>query len=277
MHEFVFFNNQICLAEDVYLSGVSSIALYGTGIFTTIAIYNSTPFLWEKHWQRLTNNAERLGIDLSDFTEDSVRNSFLKIIKQNKIVNGRARLSFLDEKPSKIWSFSSNRKMSLLITTSDFREISEINLTVSPFQINSTSPLVNIKSCNYLENILALENLIKQGFNEAIRLNERGEIVSACLANIFWIKEGQIFTPSLETGCLAGTTRSFVLENFSVREIRANLTDLEECEAIFLTSSGIGVKKVKKFENKLFQSSILFSQLKTVFCDTLSNKAKHLS
>jgi 4-amino-4-deoxychorismate lyase len=100
-----------------------------------------------------------------------------------------------------------------------------------------------VKSCNYLENILSLEDAKDRGFDEAIRLNEKGEIVSACLANLFWKKDVAIFTPSLETGCLKGTTRGFILENFTVEERKAELIELEKADEIFLTSAGIGVIK----------------------------------
>ena len=59
---------------------------------------------------------------------------------------------------------------------------------------------------------MALENAKAKGFDEAIRLNERGEVASACMANVFWIKDKKLFTPDLETGCLAGTTREFIIE-----------------------------------------------------------------
>jgi branched-subunit amino acid aminotransferase/4-amino-4-deoxychorismate lyase len=64
-----------------------------------------------------------------------------------------------------------------------------------------------------------------------------------CLANLFWKKGDKIFTPSLETGCLKGTTREFVLENFMVEERKAKLIELEKADEIFLTSAGIEVVK----------------------------------
>ncbi len=102
-----------------------------------------------------------------------------------------------------------------------------------------------MKSCNYLENILALEDAKAKNFDETVRLNEKGEIVSACMANIFWKKNGAIYTPSLETGCLNGTTREFILENFKVAETKAQLKALKKADEIFLTSAGIGVVNCK--------------------------------
>jgi branched-subunit amino acid aminotransferase/4-amino-4-deoxychorismate lyase len=157
---------------------------------------------------------------LTEFSEESVKTSLLEIISKNEITNARARITFFDESASGVWNFETNKKRSLLITTGDLRKISkDFRLTISPFLVNSTSPLVGVKSCNYLENILALDDAKVKGFDEAIRLNERGEVASACMANIFWIKDEKIFTSDLETGCLKGTTRSLIVENFPVEEI----------------------------------------------------------
>ncbi|MBA2493509.1 MAG: aminotransferase class IV [Acidobacteria bacterium] len=256
MHKFVSFNHQIISAKDVFLSAISSTALYGKGIFTTLAIYRSKPFLWEKHWERLTENAKKLGIEFTGFSEKNVKNSLLKIISKNKITNARARITFFDESADGIWTFETNKKTSLLITTADFRPAAKnLRLTVSPFRVNSTSPLAGVKSCNYLENILALENAKAKDYDEAVRLNERGEIVSACLASIFWVKNNKIFTPSLETGCLKGTTRGFILENFMVEERKAELAELNQVEDVFLTSAGVGILKVANLERANFTNS----------------------
>ena len=97
MHDFVSFNHQISPANQVKINGISAATFYGNGIFTTIAVYHSKPFLWEKHWQRLTKNAVQLGIDISDFSEESVKNALSEIIDYNKMTTGRARLTLFDE------------------------------------------------------------------------------------------------------------------------------------------------------------------------------------
>ncbi len=270
MHKFVSFNLQILPAAQISVSPVSSAALYGRGIFTTIAFYNSKPFLWEKHWRRLKENSDKLNINLSDFDEETVKNAFRQIISQNNLETGRARLTFFDESPSRIWNFESPKKTSLLITTADLREIkNDFRLTVSPFPMNSKSPLANIKSCNYLENLLALDEAKTRGFDEAIRLNETGEITSAAMANIFWTKGEKIYTPTLETGCLAGTIRELLIQNFAVSEVKSKFDEITKAGEIFLTSAGIGIvtasfNKNKKNPHKITAKMAEFLDLKKV-------------
>lgn len=233
---------------------LSPAAFYGKSVFTTVAIYNSKPFLWQKHWLRLTKNADKIEIDLAEFSERSIKNSLYKVIAENKLTNGRARLTFFDESSVSIWQTGQISRTGFLINTADFREIPTcFRLTVSPFYVNSTSPLAGIKSGNYLENVLTLKDAKAKNFDEAVRLNERGDIVSACMANIFWLKDGKFFTPNLETGCLAGTTREFVLENYSTCEKSANLDEISESDAIFLTSAGIGIVQIGEFQTRKFK------------------------
>jgi branched-subunit amino acid aminotransferase/4-amino-4-deoxychorismate lyase len=242
MNPHVSFNLHILPAERSFISAISSAALYGKGIFTTLGVYQAKPFLWDKHWRRLEENSVKLGIDLSDFKEKTVKNALSELIYLNNLKTGRARLTFFDEAAGKIWNFASTHKTSLLITAADFQNTkAEFLLTVSPFPVNSKSPLAGLKSCNYMEGLLALEDAKKHGFDEAIRLNEADEIVSAATANVFWVKDENIFTPALETGCLAGTTRELLLENFPVRETKSKIGELAEADEIFLTSAGIGL------------------------------------
>lgn len=267
MHEFVSFNRQIIRAETSFLSATSSAALYGKGVFTTVAFYRFEPFVWEKHFLRLSANAAKIGIDLPEVSEKTLKSALLELACRNNLENGRARLTVFDESPSRIWQNEAKIKTSFLIQTADFRPFSkDRRLMVSPFRVNSTSPLVNVKSCNYLENILALEDAKAKGFDEAVRLNERGEIVSAATANIFWIKNETLFTASTKTGCLPGTTRAFILENFAVEQVKAPLFALAEADAIFLTSAGIGIVKIKSFDGKIFtQTSKAFDELYALF------------
>lgn len=253
MHKFISFNQQIISPENASIGAMSVAGLYGKSIFTTLAINDFKPFLWEKHWARLSNNAKKLAIDLTPFSERAVTAALDETLFVNKAKNARARITFFDETASEIWNFPAPRRTSLLITTADARKnLENLRLAVSPFRANSMSPLVNIKSGNYLEKILAFDEARKRGFDEAVQINERGEIVSACLANIFWLKNEKLFTPSLKTGCLAGTTREFLLENQRCAEVEASLTVLQEADAIFLTSAGLKIAQAAEFDGRFF-------------------------
>lgn len=227
--------------------------LYDSGVFTTVAFEGGEPFLWEKHWRRLTENADAIGIDLTDHSGQSTRQALDALLSQAKFVDGRARITFFDERPSQIWPAENEpgQQSRLNIILSKRRSVPEyFRLINSPFPVNSRSPLAGVKSCNYLENILTLNEAKGHGFDEAVRLNEDGAITSAAMANLFWLKDDVLYTPSLSTGCLAGTTREFVLENLQCSEVEAGIEELAAADAIYLTSAGLGVVRVAEFESR---------------------------
>ena len=227
--------------------------LYGKGVFTTVPFGDFGLFLWDKHWRRLTSDAARLDIDISAYNEESVRNAATEAIRENGSPGGRVRIAFLDESPGRLWA-SGGTATRLSIITGDRRIMpSQNHLVVSPHRVNTTSPLAGVKTCNYLEPLLSLQEARKRGFNEAIRLNERGEIASACMANVFWLNDDQLCTPSLKTGCLAGTTREFILENLECEEVEAGIEALRLADAVFVTSAGIGVVQIAEFEGRNLQ------------------------
>lgn len=257
MHPHIIHNNRLVEAAKDRLSSITPATLYGRGVFTTLAIYNRQPFLYASHWARLMEHAARAGVDRSELEEASVRSLLLKLIEANKVKDGRARITLLATKEYGVWKVKGlgARKTDLLIMTGEPHATSAdgLALTVSPFRVNTLSPLAGIKSVNYLEHILAWEEARARGFDEAVALNERGEVVSATIANIFWVTDGTIHTPALATGALAGTTRARVMElasELSIPHVEGvyDLSDLGDADEIFLTSAGQGVSIVTTFD-----------------------------
>jgi branched-subunit amino acid aminotransferase/4-amino-4-deoxychorismate lyase len=273
LHESVVYNGKILKVGDANLPAASAAAFYGRGVFTTLAIYNRQPFLLSEHSRRLRAHAAKINLDLAEIS--SFEETLFDLIDENKIEIGRARITLFEASGGALWNFPSERKTSVLITTADRKEtINDLILNVSPFLVNSASPLVGVKSCNYLENLLALETAKAQGCSEAVRLNERGETVSACLANLFWIKNRRVFTSGLETGALAGTTRNLIFDlaknlNLQISETAAGTDALRAADEIFLTSAGIEIRSARKFNDKFYQNDIT-RKLQKVFFDFIN-------
>lgn len=244
-------------ATKARVAPVSSAMLYGRGVFTTIAVYDSRPFLWPRHWERLATHAARLDIDLTGCTEDGVAEALMKLITVNRVEKGLARVIFLSRTGREPWRAKSSggKKTDLLIMTGDEHKVpdSGLSLAVSPYRITTSSPLTGIKSLNYLDRILSREEARNRDFDEAVVLNERGEVVSATTANIFWSKNGTLHTPNLNSGIVAGVTRDCVIEIAAKHFIPLlegvyEMSDLTEADEIFLTSSVLGVAAVTTFD-----------------------------
>ena len=257
VHALIYLNKTMVEATKARVAPVSSAMLYGRGVFTTLAIYDSQPFLWSKHWQRLAAHAEKIDVDLASCTEKNVGEGLGKLVAVNQVKQGRARVILLGRTGRESWKTkkSGDKKTDLLIMTGDVHKVpaSGLSLAVSPYRITTSSPTSGVKSLNYLDRILSRDEARSRDFDEAVVLNERGEIVSATTANIFWTKSGTVHTPSLATGAIAGVTRECVMEIAEKHFIPLvegvyEMNDLTDADEIFLTSSVIGVTPVTTFD-----------------------------
>ena len=264
MHPVIYLNRAMLAATKARVAPVSSAMLYGRGVFTTVAIYEGKPFLWPEHWRRLRDHAARLNIDCSGCTESGVGDALRKLITVNSVADGRARIILLARSGRDFWKTKAPgaKQTDLLIMTGAAQKVpaAGITLAVSPYRLNTFSPLSGIRSLNYLEQVLSWEEAQAREFDEAVMLNERGEIAAATMANIFWVREGTVYTPALSTGAVAGITRSTVLklaeaESIPVVEGIYELGDLVEADEIFLTSANLGVAIVNTFDFRRYSVS----------------------
>ncbi len=229
----------------------------GRGVFTTLAIHHAQPFLWDAHWRRLQEHAARLNVSCR-FVEEEVKSALARLIEANEVETGRARIMLhtRDRSVALETERDGEAESDLLLMTDDARiptPDDTLALSVSPYRANTLSPLSGIKCTSYLEHLLRWEEARARDFDEAVVLNERGEVVSASLANIFWIMRGTLHTPALQTGALEGTTRACVIrlaEELSVPLVEGatHLHDLAEADEIFLTSASLGVSLVTTFD-----------------------------
>ena len=113
---------------------------------------------------------------------------------------------------------------------------------------------------------------------EGILLTPEGNIAEALSANIFWSKDGQLFTPPLETGVLAGTMRAHIMKNHEVEEVLAGAEVLDAADEIILTSGASYLRPLSKI-NKIEKSGKNGPVFKKLYEQTLTDietKAKEL-
>ena len=255
MHRHVILNKRLVEAAKARLHAVRASALYGRGVYTTVAVHKGRAFLWDAHWSRLLAHAARAGIEV-DFGDNETALLLARLIEANEVERGRARVHLLARAVRGRWKFegADAGASDLLIVTADaWAHPDSLSLTVSPYRLNTHSPLAGLKTVSRLEHVLALEEARSRDFDEAVLTNERGEVAGCVAANIFWVKHGTLHTPALQTGALAGTTRACVLElaaELAVPSVEGaqGLHELGEADEIFLTSSSLGVAPVAAFD-----------------------------
>ncbi|HTG92981.1 MAG TPA: aminotransferase class IV [Pyrinomonadaceae bacterium] len=281
MHPVIYLNRTMVEATKARVAPVSSAMLYGRGVFTTLAVYNSQPFLWSRHWERLSAHAAKLAVDLTGLSEKNVGEALRKLIAVNQVEDGRARVILLARSGRDVWKTrtTGSKNTDLIIMTGEAHKkpVSGLSIAVSPYRVSTLSPTTGIKSLNYLDHVLSWEEAQTRDFDEAVMLNERGEIVSGTLANIFWVTNGTVHTPALSTGAMAGITRESVIDIANKHFIPVvegvyEMPDLTEADEIFLTSSGLGLAQVTTFDFRRYNAAAgkLVSTLTTAFSKLIS-------
>lgn len=139
-------------------------------------------------------------------------------------------------------------------------------LALSAVRRNEGSPASRLKTLAYLDNVLARAQARGQGADEAVMLNNRGEVACGAAANIFWVRAGRLFTPALDCGVLDGVIRARVIAAASglgveTAQVRAGPADLVGAEAVFLTNSLIGLRGVAALDATAYGPSALVERL----------------
>jgi branched-chain amino acid aminotransferase/4-amino-4-deoxychorismate lyase len=121
------------------------------------------------------------------------------------------------------------------------------SLVVAETRRNQASPASRLKTLAYLDNVLARREAAAAGADEAVMLNTLGELACAAAANLFWLQAGVLLTPAPQTGRMDGVMARQVIaaaaaQGLEVRQVRTGVEALDGAEAIFLTSSLIGVR-----------------------------------
>lgn len=141
-----------------------------------------------------------------------------------------------------------------------------VRLTLSAVRRNEGSPASRLKTLAYLDNVLARQEARARGADEAVMLNNRGEVACAAAANLFWVRDGRVFTPALACGVLAGVVRSRVIAvaaelGVGVVETAAGPGELDAAEAVFLTNSLAGLRQVAALDAVAYGPSRLAERL----------------
>lgn len=215
---------------------------FGMSLFESLCVRNGAIEFWPQHQQRiLTACAER------DFPMPEAALAAVEPHFQSANAGGFARIYITAGDGGPASSVDAPRVFLLVEPREPEREDSWM-LT---FHDEEFHPLFRgLKTANYWQNADALAQARERKFDEALLTNDRGEIVSACCANVFLVKDERILTPSRASGCRAGVVREWVIARRKVEERRIRREDAVNADEIFLTNSWIGVMPVSTLEGR---------------------------
>jgi branched-chain amino acid aminotransferase len=119
-----------------------------------------------------------------------------------------------------------------------------------PWRRKEHSPVAGLKTTSYAENVVALRHAKERDAGEAIFANTSGNLCEGTGTNIFVALDGELLTPPLSSGCLAGITRELVLEITEVHEIDIPMQRLEDVDEAFLTSSTRDLQPIHRIDDR---------------------------
>jgi len=255
IHRLVCHNGRLLPVEDVRLSPGQSGLMSGWGLFTTMRIVEGIPFAFERHWKRLSRDAEKTHCPFP-FDEGAARSQLAQVLSANKVQEGCARIYAMQNKIG-FWRSDENfPDADLLICSSDLPSYREqMRLALRPHGRHAASPLAGVKVTSWLNNVWNLYEAQQAGYDEVVLLNERGEVAECTAANIFCVVRGRVATPPLSSGCLAGVTREVLLEigeavGVPVEERVLMPEDLFAADEVFVSSTNRSLLPVSHIDGK---------------------------
>lgn len=241
--------------------------LLGDGLFETILARDGALVMMEAHGLRMQAAAATL--DLPFPSLDFLIDAALGALRQADLQSGRAavRLTLTAGSGGRGLDRPLSPAPRLLASAAPApRPSGPVSLVLTRVRRNESSPAARLKTLAYLDQVLARREAQAQGADEALMLNTRGSVACAAAANLFWIVDGRLCTPSLDCGVLDGIMRAQVLAaaaacGLDVGEVDQEPDVLDRAEAVFLTSSLIGVRAVERIGARRYAPSAQVADL----------------
>ncbi|MEU2263335.1 aminodeoxychorismate lyase [Streptomyces sp. NPDC019645] len=235
-------------ADDALVSVFDHGLTVGDGIFETVKATDGRLFALTRHLDRLTRSARGLG--LPDPDHDEVRRACEAVVEANPMPLGRLRITYTGGL-SPLGSDRGDKGPSLVVALAAATRRPDTTAVITvPWTRNERGALAGLKTTSYAENVVALARAHEQGASEAIFANTVGQLCEGTGSNIFVVVDGQLFTPPVSSGCLAGITRALTADWTGAQEADLPMDVLERAEEIFLTSSTRDVQAVHRVDGR---------------------------
>ena len=257
----IYIDGKFLAEADAKVSVFDHGLLYGDGIFEGIRFYNGRVFRLEEHLGRLWDSARSICLEIP-LSMREMTDALLETIRKNDLRDGYIRLLVTRGVGNLGLNPAQCKNPSVIIIAATIAlypaEFYQKGLTVITCATRRTSPgALNpaVKSLNYLNNVMARIEANLANADEALMLNDAGNVSECTADNVFIIKHGQIFTPPISAGALRGITRSVVFEIVAELGLKITETDItrhdvfiaDEC---FLTGTAAELIPVIKADGR---------------------------
>lgn len=237
-------NGQYIKAEELQISPFDHGFLYGAGFFETFRTYEGQIILFDEHFERLHLALEEFRIKMP-YTKEQIKEAVAELDRAAGNTDGYFRLNVsagvhdIGLAPSEYKEPTVILFRKALAKTVRGQEKQGVWLSTPRNQPESA---MRHKSHNYLNNVRGRLELTSLKDKEGIFLTAAGHVAEGVTSNVFWVKEGELYTPSLATGILPGTTRAYVLTlaaqlGITVHEGLYMREDVLQADEVFVTNA----------------------------------------
>lgn len=262
----VFLNGQFLPEEEARVSVFDRSFLYGDGLFETLLVRQTIPFLWDSHLDRMERGAEFLGIAVP-YDRGHLRDRAVELMARNSRPDAVLRITLSRGAGPRGYSTRGADQPLLAMALFPAPRVDldlpiQWRLQTAPFRIAARDVLAQFKTANKLHHILARVHAEKNGAEEALLLNHEDEVAEGAASNVFWIEQNRVCTPPVESGGLPGTTREFVWKlclelGLSFCEQKGTVPSLRAADGVFLTLSTLGIVEVTALDGEKLRRSPL--------------------
>lgn len=236
----------------------------GDGVFETIKVQDGRLFAMTRHLDRLARSAAGLGLAAPN--RRRVSEACAAVVEQlDADVVHRLRITYTAGR-GPLGSDRTDAEPTLTVAASPAPAWGGgESVAVAPWPRNERGPLVGLKTTSYADNVVALAWARERGAGEAIFANTAGRLCEGTGSNVFVVLGGQLVTPPLSSGCLAGITRDLVLEWMDATEIDLPGDALASASEAFLTSSTRDVQPIVAVDGRPLEAGPVTSQAAAEF------------
>ncbi len=239
--------------SDSIVSALDHGIVVGDGVFETCKATQGGAFALSRHLRRLARSAAGLGIPAPD--EAAVRQAVADVLDHQPISFGRLRITWTSGRGG-LGSDRGRGRPTLVVAVGPSSPWGPDQRAVSvEWTRNERAATAGLKTTSYAENVIALEYAHRRGAAEALFANTRGELCEGTGSNVVLVLDGELVTPPLSSGCLAGITRELALEwaaaaGRPVQERAVTMADLARASAVMLTSSTRDVQPLTRVDDR---------------------------
>lgn len=235
-------------ADEAWVSVLDHGLTVGDGIFETVKAVHGQLFALTRHLDRLTRSA--LGLGLPEPDHDEVRRACAAVLDANPMELGRLRITYTGGL-SPLGSDRGTAGPTLVVALGESRMRPETTAVITvPWTRNERGALTGLKTTSYAENVVALARAREHNASEALFANTVGQLCEGTGSNVFVVLDGELHTPPVSSGCLAGITRALTVEWTGATESDLPLDVLDRAEEIFLTSTLRDVQAVSRIDGR---------------------------